>query len=199
MWQFEIFGMDVYHIVHTFILYSFLGFLMECVVLTIETKKLVTDRGFMKGPFCIIYGFGALVLPAMLRPFSHNLILLFIAGMVLATLLEYLTGMAMLRLFGNFWWDYSNKHFNYKGILCLESSLGWGVLAVLYFTVLERLTAGYIDCIPYPLGRLIGIAALIYFPIDFFFHLFVRLRARRTDEVTEECSLEEETEAAGPL
>lgn len=179
LWQYEILGMDVYHIVHIFILYSFLGFLMECVVLTIETKKLVTNRGFIKGPFCIIYGFGALILPGLLRPFSHNLILLFIAGMVLATLLEYLTGIAMLRLFGNFWWDYSNKHFNYKGMLCLESSLGWGALAVLYFTALERLTFGYVDMIPSLLGEIIGTAALIYFPAAFLLHFIKELRVRR--------------------
>ena len=201
MWQYEIFNMDMYHIVHTFILFSFLGFLMECVVLTIETRKLVTNRGFMKGPFCIIYGFGALIIPALLRPFSHNLILLFIAGMVLATLFEYLTGITMLRLFGNFWWDYSNKPCNYRGILCLESSLGWGVLAVLYFTVLERLTTGFIDLIPMPLGRFIGVAALIYFPLDFFYHLVKRLRGRRADrrEAAEEALLEEEVQTADTL
>ena len=133
MFDVQILGMDMYRILHTFVLFSFLGYLMECVVLSIEKKRLVLDRGFMKGPFCIIYGFGALIIPALLRPFSHNLFLLFAAGMLLATVLEYLTGIAMMRLFGSLWWDYSHKPFNYKGILCLESSVGWGVLAVLYF------------------------------------------------------------------
>ena len=130
MFDVQILGMDMYRILHTFVLFSFLGYLMECVVLSIEKKRLVLDRGFMKGPFCIIYGFGALIIPALLRPFSHNLFLLFAAGMLLATVLEYLTGIAMMRLFGSLWWDYSHKPFNYKGILCLESSVGWGVLAV---------------------------------------------------------------------
>ena len=148
MFDVQILGMDMYRILHTFVLFSFLGYLMECVVLSIEKKRLVLDRGFMKGPFCIIYGFGDLILPALLRPFSHNLFLLFAAGMLLATVLEYLTGIAMMRLFGSLWWDYSHKPFNYKGILCLESSVGWGVLAVLYFRVLEGLVSGYIGAIP---------------------------------------------------
>lgn len=109
MFDVQILGMDMYRILHTFVLFSFLGYLMECVVLSIEKKRLVLDRGFMKGPFCIIYGFGALIIPALLRPFSHNLFLLFAAGMLLATVLEYLTGIAMMRLFGSLWWDYSHK------------------------------------------------------------------------------------------
>lgn len=193
MWQTEILGMSLFRIVHTFILYSFCGFLMECIVLTIEKKRLVTDRGFMKGPFCVIYGFAALLLPTLLRPFSHNLILLFLAGMVLATVLEYLTGIVMLRLFGSFWWDYSNKHFNYRGMLCLESSLGWGLLSVLYFTVLERLTLAYIHLIPVPLGEVIGTIALLYFPADFIFHFVRELRARRAARQAEQ-ALQAETE-----
>ena len=101
------------------------------------------------------------------------------AGMLLATVLEYLTGIAMMRLFGSLWWDYSHKPFNYKGILCLESSVGWGVLAVLYFRVLEGLVSGYIGAIPVALGKFVCVAALIYFPLDFGYHLYRRLRERR--------------------
>ena len=181
MFDVQILGMDMYRILHTFVLFSFLGYLMECVVLSIEKKRLVLDRGFMKGPFCIIYGFGALIIPALLRPFSHNLFLLFAAGMLLATVLEYLTRIAKMRLFGSLWWDYSHKPFNYKGILCLESSVGWGVLAVLYFRALEGLVSGYIGAIPVALGKFVCVAALIYFPLDFGYHLYRRLRERREE------------------
>lgn len=101
--------------------------------------------------------------------------------MLLATVLEYLTGIAMMRLFGSLWWDYSHKPFNYKGILCLESSVGWGVLAVLYFRVLEGLVSGYIGAIPVALGKFVCVAALIYFPLDFGYHLYRRLRERREE------------------
>lgn len=76
---------------------------------------------------------------ALLRPFSGNYVLLYLVGAVLATLFEYLTARLMLRLFGTFWWDYTNKPFNYKGILCLESTLGWGLIALLLFAFLHRL------------------------------------------------------------
>lgn len=112
-------------LINAFFLYSFLGWVMECIVIRRE-KGRWENRGFAHLPFCIIYGFGAMLGFALLRPFSGNYVLLYLVGAVLATLFEYLTARLMLRLFGTFWWDYTNKPFNYKGILCLESTLGWG-------------------------------------------------------------------------
>ena len=117
-------------LINAFFLYSFLGWVMECIVIRRE-KGRWENRGFAHLPFCIIYGFGAMLGFALLRPFSGNYVLLYLVGAVLATLFEYLTARLMLRLFGTFWWDYTNKPFNYKGILCLESTLGWGLIALL--------------------------------------------------------------------
>ena len=185
MWNQPFLGTDVYHAIHTFLLFGLFGYVMECVVLTIETKKLVLNRGFIKGPFCMIYGFAAVFLPALLRPFAHHVVLLFLAGMILATLFEYLTGKVMIRLFGSLWWDYSHKKFNYKGILCLESSLGWGLLAVLY------------------MRRIAAVLLLSIFVVDFAYHLGKRLYARflsRTVEGRLECgAAEDEPEIADPL
>lgn len=122
-------------LINAFFLYSFLGWVMECIVIRRE-KGRWENRGFAHLPFCIIYGFGAMLGFALLRPFSGNYVLLYLVGAVLATLFEYLTARLMLRLFGTFWWDYTNKPFNYKGILCLESTLGWGLIALLLFAFL---------------------------------------------------------------
>lgn len=124
-------------LINAFFLYSFLGWVMECIVIRRE-KGRWENRGFAHLPFCIIYGFGAMLGFALLRPFSGNYVLLYLVGAVLATLFEYLTARLMLRLFGTFWWDYTNKPFNYKGILCLESTLGWGFIALLLFAFLHR-------------------------------------------------------------
>lgn len=64
--------------------------------------------------------------------------LLFFVGALTATGFEYLVGRAMQRLFGDFWWDYSEKKFNYKGILCLESTMGWGLLALFVILFLHK-------------------------------------------------------------
>ena len=173
--------MSIFNYVNWFFMYSFLGYLLECIVLTIEYKKPVVDRGFGHGPFCIIYGFGAVGACLLLSPLSDHPVELYTASMTMATTMELITANVMIRLFGSFWWDYSHKPFNYKGILCLESSVGWGVLAVLYFRALEGLVSGYIGAIPVALGKFVCVAALIYFPLDFGYHLYRRLRERREE------------------
>lgn len=124
-------------LVDAFFLYSFLGWCMECVVIRRE-KGAWENRGFVKSPFCIIYGFGAMLGYALLRPFPGNYVLLYVVGAAAATAFEYLTALLMLRLFGSFWWDYTNKPFNYKGIICLESTLGWGLISVLLFAFMQN-------------------------------------------------------------
>ncbi len=82
---------------------------MECVVIRRERARGKT-AAFVKSPFCIIYGFGAMLGYALLRPFSGNYVLLYVVGAAAATAFEYLTALfLMLRLFGSFWWDYTNK------------------------------------------------------------------------------------------
>ena len=117
--------MNVYDFINWFFMYSFLGYLLECIVLSAEYKRPVVDRGFGHGPFCVIYGFGALGACMLLRPVSGSPMELYTASMAMATTMELVTANIMVRLFGSFWWDYSHKPFNYKGMVCLESSLAW--------------------------------------------------------------------------
>lgn len=109
-------------LVNVFFLYSFVGWCMECVVIRRE-KGAWENRGFVRLPFCIIYGFGAMLGYAVLRPLMGHTIVLYIVSAMGATAFEYATGCLMQRLFGEFWWDYSHKRFNYKGMICLESTV----------------------------------------------------------------------------
>ena len=116
-----------------FFIYCFLGWCWESCYVSAKKHQWV-NRGFMKGPFLPIYGFGALsVLIATLpvRPFP---VLVFIFGMIGATALELVTGICMEKLFHVRYWDYSNQKFNYKGHICLTSSIAWGAfsLAMIY-------------------------------------------------------------------
>lgn len=132
-----------------FFLYAFLGFIMECIVLTIEKKRLITNRGFVRHlPFCVIYGFGAMMGCLLLRPVSDNFVILFFLGAIGATLFELATAQLQIILFGDFWWDYTNKPFNYKGILCLESTVGWGILAILLVRFFHPAIAGAVKLVP---------------------------------------------------
>lgn len=113
-WNRMILGFDSYHVILWFLLYSILGWIVESIYMSICNRKL-TNRGFAKGPFCPIYGVGALTVYFVLRPYSSNGFLLFLLGSLLATALELLTGIIMKRIFGEIWWDYHEKPFNYKG------------------------------------------------------------------------------------
>lgn len=163
---------------NAFFLYSFMGWVMECIVIRREKGKW-ENRGFARLPFCIIYGFGAMLGFAILRPFSGNYVVLYLVGAVLATAFEYLTARLMLRLFGTFWWDYTNKPFNYKGILCLESTLGWGVIAVLLFAFLHRIVFRAVMYIPTRISMCLAFLLVSAYAIDFAISLRRSLRRAR--------------------
>ena len=129
MWTKELLGTDVYHLIAAFILYSFLGWIVESIYMSFCNRKL-TNRGFGKGPFCPIYGFGGVLGYLILSPLRGQYVKLYFAGAVLATTFEYLVGCAMIRFLGQLWWDYNEKPFNYKGIICLESTVAWGFYAL---------------------------------------------------------------------
>lgn len=92
----------------------------------------------MRGPFLPIYGSGALIMLLVCVPFKNHLLLTFLPGMIGATLLELATGAAMEALFRVRYWDYSERKLNYKGYICLEASLLWGVFTVLMNLLLHR-------------------------------------------------------------
>ena len=154
-WNRMILGFDSYHVILWFLLYSILGWIVESIYMSICNRKL-TNRGFAKGPFCPIYGVGALTVYFVLRPYSSNGFLLFLLGSLLATALELLTGIIMKRIFGEIWWDYHEKPFNYKGILCLESSIAWGFYTLFLFLFLQRFVEGVVARIPFLVGKIVG-------------------------------------------
>ena len=120
-----------------FYLYSLIGWCFESVYVSIKKRRLI-NRGFIRGPFLPLYGSGAIVMLFVSRPFSDQILYLFLAGMIGATLLEYITGVLMESLFKVRYWDYSNLKFNYQGQVCLSSSIAWGGLTVLMTRVIHQ-------------------------------------------------------------
>lgn len=116
-----------------FFIYCFLGWCWESCYVSAKQRKWV-NRGFLNGPFLPIYGFGALSVLIATLPVRETPALVFVFGMLGATLLELVTGICMEKLFHVRYWDYSNQKFNYKGHICLSSSLAWGAfsLAMIY-------------------------------------------------------------------
>lgn len=157
-WTIRMFGTDVYHLVGAFIIYSILGWLVESIYMSFCNRK-ITNRGFGKGPFCPIYGFGAVIGYLILCPLKNNHILLYIVGAVLATTFEFIVGKLMIKFLGELWWDYNEKPLNYKGIICLESSIAWGFYAIGVVCFLHSRVLETVDILSPQVG--IGIITLI--------------------------------------
>ena len=171
MWVEEMFGMDIYHIIASFMIYSMLGWLVESIYMSICNRK-ITNRGFARGPFCPIYGFGGVLGYLILHPLQGKYIQLYIAGAIIATLFEFLVGKLMLALFGEVWWDYNEKPFNYKGLVCLESTIAWGFYAVIIIMYLNRKILGFIDRYSYENGVKICTILVIFASLDILCQLF---------------------------
>lgn len=170
MWTYELFGTDVYHLTAAFILYSMLGWLVESIYMSICNRKL-TNRGFAKSPFCPIYGVGAVCGYLILVNFSENMVGVYFAGAILATIFEFLVGCGMIRLFGALWWDYNEKPFNYRGIICLESTIAWGFYAVGIVGFLQEKVYHLIDRVDYNMGIRAIYIILAIVCVDYIFQL----------------------------
>ena len=184
-WNRIIFGIDGYEVVMWFLTYSMMGWLVESIYLSFCYHK-ITNRGFAKGPFCPIYGFGALTVFFILRPYSDNSILLFFLGSFLATTLEFLTALVMKRIFGEIWWDYHEKPFNYRGIICLESSIAWGFYTLFLFMFLQNIVAAFVAMIPVRAGRAIGNLILIGYIMDFSATIYRQKKENLRESMDEE-------------
>lgn len=123
--------MGINNIISYFIIYSFLGWVLESVFKTIYAKKLI-NSGFLYGPVCPIYGFGALIMLLFLKQFRNNIILLFLIGFIVLSVWEYIVGVLLEKAFNTKYWDYSENKFNIKGRVCLRNSCFWGVLGVIF-------------------------------------------------------------------
>lgn len=126
-----------------FFLYSICGFIWETLYVSARAKRF-EERGFLHGPYLPIYGFGAVMILLATLPVQKNILLIYIFGLVAATALEYATGVAMEKLFHVRYWDYSYRKYQYKGHICLHSSIGWGFFSVLLVKVIHPFVEGFV-------------------------------------------------------
>lgn len=149
-----------------FYFYCFFGWIFESTYVSIKSRHLV-NRGFMRGPFLPIYGSGAIMMLVVSMPFQDNLILTYLAGCVGATLLELVTGMTMEALFKVRYWDYSNQKFNYKGHICLSSTIAWGFLTIFMTQFLHKGVEKLVLSIPYNILTILTVVLSVYIVADF--------------------------------
>ena len=149
---------DIVYLFLMFWFFSILGWILEVIVCSICDKRLI-NRGFLIGPYCPIYGCGALIM-LIISSLSDNFFVIFILAMVLCSTLEYFTSYLMEKLFKIRWWDYSNDAFNINGRICLRNALAFGALGVIF---IKFLIPWYNSLIVMPsLNTLLIIMALVF-------------------------------------
>lgn len=149
-----------------FYFYCLFGWCFESSYVSIKSKKWV-NRGFMRGPFLPLYGSGAIMMLLVSNPFQDNIFFVYIAGCLGATALEYVTGVAMEALFKVRYWDYSKNKFNFRGHICLGSSLAWGGLTILMTEVIHKPVEKFVMSIPNTVLTIITLVLTAYIFADF--------------------------------
>lgn len=162
--------MGINSIISYFIIYSFLGWILESVFKTIIARKPV-NSGFLYGPFCPIYGFGALIMLIFLESFSNNVILLFIISFFILSIWEYIVGVLLEKIFKTRYWDYSNHKFNIKGRVCLLNSCYWGILGVIFTLFIHPPIQNLINGVPNDLLMYVDIIIFSIILIDYVFSI----------------------------
>ena len=140
-------GFSLYQILAFFLIYSCLGWCLEVIYAAVSTGQLV-NRGFLNGPVCPIYGFGMIIVLFTLSPLADNLLLLYLGGVILPSVLELVGGWALYKLYHTRWWDYSDFPFNIGGYICLEFSLIWGLAIVMVVKVFQKYVENQVSHTP---------------------------------------------------
>lgn len=157
-----------------FSFYAMFGWIIESLCKTVFTRKFV-NSGFLTGPFCPIYGFGALLviqsssIVESAYPDANiavRIIISVLLAILFTTLLEYLTGTLMELLFDSKWWDYSQKRFNVHGRVCLEYSLYWGILSYVMLALIDPHISVYVHTLPIGIKSSLVYVLIIYFLVD---------------------------------
>ena len=156
---------NFYELLWIFIIYAFIGWCTEVSYAAVN-RGIFVNRGFLNGPYCPIYGCGVVIVVAVLTPLKENLFFLFVGSFLLTSILEYITGFVLEKVFHNKWWDYSDKPYNIKGYICLKFSLFWGFACTFIVLILHPIIYGIIKIVPFLIGVIILTVVLVFFAID---------------------------------
>lgn len=148
-----------------FAAYAIMGWIAEVIFAALKSGKFV-NRGFLNGPLCPIYGFGVTLVILMLEPVQDSIVLLFLGSFALTTVIEFITGFILEKVFHDHWWDYSKEPLNIKGYVCLRFSIMWGLACVMVIRVLHPPVQNIVEAMPMWLTWSIICLFYIYLFVD---------------------------------
>ena len=166
--KFTIFGYDMWQILQYFIIYSFLGYIIE-TLFGLFTKGVIESRqSMLYGPFCCIYGLGAICLLCIPKGAKKNNWTFFIAGFIIGSVVAYIVSWIGECIFHIKWWDYSNYPLNINGRVCIIFSIFWGILTICLNKVINPTVDKIVEKIPQKFLHITTIILIIFIAIDFF-------------------------------
>ena len=145
-----------------FMLYSILGWLMESIYRSFIEKKII-NSGFLHGPCCPIYGFGAIILIESLKKIKTNTVGKFFISMIAFTIFEYVVSVVLESLFGLRWWDYTGEPFNFQGRISLAYSIAWGIIGTIFVEKIHPFVKKQLEKITTKIPHKVQICLLILF------------------------------------
>ena len=153
-----------------FFAYGFVGWIWESCYVSWQKHKWV-NSGFLNGPIIPVYGFSMTAVLAVVQPFAHNLILLYLLSALVVTVIEYVTGWGMEKLFHARWWDYSKVPLNLNGRVALPISAFWGLGVVFIVKVIHPFIARFVTHLDMRYGMFAVLVLLALFMFDVGFTL----------------------------
>ncbi|MDD2504726.1 MAG: putative ABC transporter permease [Bacilli bacterium] len=154
------------NIILMFMLFSIIGYIVEVIYVYIGSKKLI-NRGFLNGPYIPIYGFGSVLTIICLTEYQENIIIVFFIGMLICSVLEYITSYIMEKLFNKRWWDYSYLKYNINGRIALKNSLLFGIGCIIIIYIISPIINSVLTNLDYKVKIITAVLFLAIFLIDF--------------------------------
>lgn len=156
--------MNILEIYLNFWIFAVLGWIMEIIVCSFGEKKIV-NRGFLIGPYCPIYGFGASIM-LLFIPYKDDPFTCFVLSLFTCSILEYFTSYLMEKMFKIRWWDYSSDTFNINGRVCLRNALAFGALGVIFTRYLYPVVSNLFTMLNDSTVLVLSIIVLIITTVD---------------------------------
>ena len=167
-----IFGYSFWQILEYFIVYSIWGYVIETLYGLLTKGVIESRQSMLYGPFCCIYGLGAICLLCIPKSAKKNNWTLFIAGFIIGSVVEYIVSWVGEVIFNIKWWDYSNFPLNINGRVCVYFSIFWGILTICLNKVINPTVDKVLGKVPIKILHVLTVIIMVFMGFDFIISSF---------------------------